>query len=70
MSVKIKNVVLGDGITKVCLPIIATTKEDILNEARDIVKLPVDIVEWRADFFEHVMNLDKVLEVLDELSDI
>lgn len=70
MSVKIKNVVLGDGITKVCLPIIATIKEDILNEARDIVKLPVDIVEWRADFFEHVMNLDKVLEVLDELSDI
>lgn len=70
MCVNIKNVVLGDGITKVCLPIIATTKEDILNEARSMVPLTADIIEWRADFFEQVMNQDKVLEVLEELTDI
>ncbi len=70
MSVSIKNVVLGEGKTKVCLPIIATTKEDILKEARDMAKLAGDIIEWRADFYEDVMNQDKVLEVVDEVTDI
>lgn len=70
MSVNIKNVVLGEGRTKVCLPIIATTREDIINEARDMRELPADIIEWRADFYEDVMNQDMVLEVLEEMVDV
>ena len=30
MSVSIKNVILGEGETKICVPIIGKTKEEIL----------------------------------------
>lgn len=68
MSVKVKNVILGQGKTKVCLPIIASTKEDILSEAKDVSKSSADIIEWRADFYEDVMNLDKVLQTIEEMA--
>lgn len=70
MSVFIKNVELGEGRTKICLPIIATTKEEILKEGAELKTSVADIIEWRADFYEDVMNNEKVLEVLDELTEV
>ncbi len=70
MSVLIKNVELGDGRTKICIPIIAKTREEILKEGEELNNSVADIIEWRADHYEDVMNSDKVLAVLDELTDI
>ena len=70
MSVKLKNVILGQGKTKVCLPIIAMTREAILKEARDMRELSADIIEWRADFYEDVMSLENVLQTIEEMADI
>ena len=49
------------------MPIIGVTKEDILNEAKTFDSIPVDVVEWRVDWFEHVFEFDKVEDVLKEL---
>lgn len=70
MSTYIKNVELGSGKTKICLPIIAKTREDILREGREFRESAADIVEWRVDFYEDVMNIDKVLKVAEELTDV
>lgn len=70
MSTYIKNVELGLGRTKICLPIIAKTREDILREGRELRESVADIVEWRVDFYEDVMNNDKVLKVAEELTDV
>ena len=70
MSVSIKNVVLGEGQTKICVPIIGKTKEEILAEAISISTIETDIVEWRVDFFENVMSIPKVLELIISLVDI
>lgn len=66
-TVTVKNVVLGDGIPKICVPIVAKTKEEIVEEAKSFSAIPVDVVEWRADWFEDVDDLKKVKEVLKEL---
>lgn len=63
----IRNVAIGKGIPKICIPIIRTTKEAILKEAQNIRRLPADIVEWRADWFENVADIEKVKEVLASL---
>ena len=55
-TVKIRNMVLGEGVPKICVPIVGVTKEDILKEAEAITKLPADIVEWRIDCFENVFD--------------
>ena len=66
-TVKMRNMVLGEGMPKICVPIVAGTKEGIIEEARNIVNLPADIVEWRVDWFENVFEFDKVKDVLKDL---
>lgn len=65
--VKVKDVIIGDGIPKICVSVSEKTKEDILKEASAITELKVDIVEWRVDWFKHAFNLEKVKDVLKEL---
>ena len=59
-TVKIRNIEIGSGLPKICAPIVGTTKEDIMAEAENIGRLPVDIAEWRVDWFEHAFNFSKV----------
>ena len=66
-TVKIRNIEIGSGLPKICVPIIGATKEDILVEAEHIGSLPVDIAEWRVDWFEHAFNFSKVEDVLKDL---
>lgn len=65
--VVVRNVKIGEGIPKICVPIVGVTKEDIVNEAKTFKDIPVDVVEWRVDWFEHVFDIEKVKEVLAEL---
>ena len=70
MSVKVKNVELGVGMPKICVSITGKTVEDILEQAREIKKNPVDIAEWRVDFYEDVMEREKVLSTLKQLTEV
>ena len=65
--VKVRNTVIGEGMPKICVPIVGTTKEAILEEARAITKLPADVVEWRVDWFDGVFEFDQVADVLADL---
>ena len=66
-TVKVRNVVIGEGMPKICVPIVGVTKEAILEEAKAITKLPADVVEWRIDWFENVFDFDKLVDVLKDL---
>lgn len=48
---KIRNIVLGEGIPKVCVPIVGQTKEEIIDSAKKINEVGADIVEFRVDWF-------------------
>lgn len=66
-AVKVKNLNIGDGIPKICVPITGKTKEEIISEAEKFKLHPIDLVEWRVDFFEKALDTDKVLDILDPL---
>lgn len=66
-TVRVRNTEIGAGIPKICVPIVGITKEEILTEAKSFDSIPVDVVEWRVDWFEGVFDFEKVLEVLKEL---
>ena len=66
-TVKIRNIEIGSGLPKICAPIIGATKEDILVEAENIGSLPIDIAEWRVDWFEYAFNFSKVEGILKDL---
>lgn len=58
--VVVRNVTIGEGAPKILVPIVGVTKEAILDEAKALKDVPVDVVEWRADWFEGVFDHDKV----------
>lgn len=67
-TVTVKNLVIGEGKPKICVPIVAKTKEEILNQALALKDIPVDLVEWRVDWFEGVEDHEAVLDALKDLA--
>lgn len=69
-TVQVRNVIFGQGRPKICVPIVAPTRQEILAEASRIKSLPADLAEWRADWFEGVLDMDQVTLVLAGLREI
>lgn len=69
-TVAVRNIVIGEGKPKICVPIVGVTRGEIIEAAKSLEKLPYDLVEWRADWFEDVFEIEKVKEVLRELRGI
>lgn len=71
MEVAIRNIIIGDGKPKICVPIMGRTKEDVLKEAKMIVTYSPHIIEWRADYLEEVVpNGDTHNQILSEIREI
>ena len=68
--VVVRNVKIGEGIPKICVPIVGITKEEIIQEAKSFETIPVDVAEWRADWFDDVFDLDRVEDILRELRNV
>ncbi len=65
--VQIRNLTLGKGLPKICIPLTDTDLYSLQQSAQTILKSPCDLVEWRADFYsgfreEHVRT--EALQVL------
>lgn len=66
----VKNVVIGDGTPKICVPITGETISQIKEEATYLKTIEADLVEWRADFFEHVEDIVQVTKALEIIHEI
>lgn len=70
MKFTIKNQVFGEGVPKICVPLVATTKEGLVKEAQLAKDSTCEVVEWRGDLFEAVHDVEAVLATLEELRKI
>ncbi len=68
--VTVRNLTIGEGMPKICVPIIEQTREDILKKAEEITHYPADLIEWRADYFEDAYHLEALASVLQGLREI
>ncbi|CRK81777.1 type I 3-dehydroquinate dehydratase [Neobacillus massiliamazoniensis] len=68
--VKVKDVIIGEGVPKICVPLVGCTVKELIEEAIFLKTLDLDVVEWRVDFFEHVEEVEKVREALSEIREI
>lgn len=68
--VKVRNVSIGEGMPKICVPIVGETREEILKTAKEIVNVPADMAEWRVDWYESVHEMQKVVALSKELREI
>lgn len=65
--IEVGSLKIGEGIPKICVPIVGATKEDIIKTAKLVKESEADFVEWRADFFEDINQWKKVEATLQEL---
>ncbi len=61
----VRGLRIGDGRPKLIAPIVARTREQALAQAARLIRLPVDIAEWRADHLQ--ADAREILETLGQL---
>lgn len=65
--VEIKGVRIGEGMPKICVPIVARTEVETLEQAKQILQSKTDIVEWRVDWYEKGSDKECVKALLSQL---
>lgn len=68
--VVVRDVKIGEGIPKICVPIVGVTREEILSAGENIAKIGADVVEWRVDWYENVFAFEQVAETAKALRDV
>jgi len=66
-TVKMRGVEIGAGTPKVIVPIVASTAGGIVEKGKELSARELDVVEWRADFYQDVFDTAKVLDTLKAL---
>ena len=44
--IQIKNISLGEGLPKICVPLTGKTEEEIKEEGKKTVEAGAELVEW------------------------
>ncbi|BAC12386.1 3-dehydroquinate dehydratase [Oceanobacillus iheyensis HTE831] len=66
--VHVKNINIGEGKPKVCVPITGATKKEISEELDLLQTIKVDLVEWRGDLFQEIENEISVKNMLQKIN--
>ncbi len=62
--VRVRDLEIGRGLPKICVPVAEGTREQILRAAGEIGRSRADLLEWRADCYEDGMDRKKVQDLL------
>ncbi len=65
--VEVGGLKIGEGMPKICVPVVAENIEEIKKQANRIMLTPADIVEWRVDHLKRADDIPSVLVALDKL---
>ena len=65
--VTVRGVKIGAGAPKVIVPIVERSYSEIIEKAMSFEDRPIDMVEWRADFFDEIFDTERVLYTLSGL---
>lgn len=68
-TVTVRNVEIGTGRPKICVPITGREEQEILRAAKTVKSSAADLVEWRADWFEGISDPERAQRMLQGLRD-
>ena len=69
-TVKVRNIEIGAGIPKICVPIVGVTREEILAAVENIKSTKADVVEWRVDWYEDIFDFTKTEATMQTLREV
>lgn len=65
--VEVRGIQFGAGKPKICVPLIGKNNVELMEEAKALKTLKLDVVEWRIDHHQDVEDISKMEEALKEL---
>lgn len=68
--ISVGGIEIGTGMPKICVPITGKTKEEVLQQAERIKEKAPDLVEWRGDLFESVLDEKETDDTIEALHKI
>ena len=68
-TVTVKNLVIGQGMPKICIPITGKNRAEIEQDLEIIRSMKPDLAEWRVDCYEVGKNGETIWEMLRTISD-
>lgn len=68
-EMRIGNLTLGDGNSKICVVINAHSKEELIEEAKKAYDSPAEIVEWRCDFFDDYEDMKAITDTIKAIKE-
>lgn len=66
-TVTVRNITLGDGRPKICIPITAGTQAELWAQAEKVAAVPCQMAEWRMDFFHETRDPNWLWNCLEAL---
>lgn len=66
----VRDIIIGSGMPKICIPIVGSSEEEIAQQAKHLKTISCDMAEWRMDWFEKYADKESMKRVLKELRDI
>lgn len=60
----------SNNLPKICVPVTGATEDVILERFMELDTAPIDLVEFRADYYEFVKDQTKVIDLLEKVRKI
>ena len=68
--INIRNKILGGSKPLICIPIVEKDLYTLEKEAKKVIQLSPDIIEWRTDYFINITEIEKVIKAIKMLRSI
>lgn len=66
-NVRVKKLTFGSGKPKIAVPIVGETAPVILAAAKEAMTTPMDLLEWRIDFFKDLADIETVINLARQI---
>ena len=66
-ELQIKNITIGNGTPKICVPIVAKNESGLLSQLSAFDRPEIDLLEWRIDFMDCVHDTEKLLSLAEQI---
>ncbi|MFQ7172352.1 MAG: type I 3-dehydroquinate dehydratase [Thomasclavelia ramosa] len=65
---KVKNIVIGEGMPKICVPVVSNNHQDIITDLIRLQSLDIDLIELRIDYFNELLDRQKLTELFKAIA--
>lgn len=67
---KVKDILIGEGIPKICIPVVSDNHQSIITDLIRLKDLEIDLIELRIDYFKELSNRQKLIELFKMIASL